>query len=88
MLGAVLLCMQHQKAVKNLLWEAAVLPVLQTFLSSPAPPPSPHTHRSNYLPVSEELHMVPRSPMGPVCVTQVPGLFVFTGIGDSCYSSK
>lgn len=44
MLGAVLLCMQHQKAVKNLLWEAAVVPVLQTFLSSPAPPPPPHTH--------------------------------------------
>lgn len=86
MLGAVLLCMQHQKAVKNLLREAAILPVLQTFLSSPATPPNPH--QSNYLPVSAELHMVPRSPMGPVCVTRVPGLFVFTGIGDSCYTSK
>lgn len=67
-------------------WEAAILPVLQTFLSSPATPPNPH--QSNYLPVSAELHMVPRSPMGSVCVTWVPGLFVFIGIGDSCYTSK
>lgn len=47
-----------------------------------------HTHQSNYLLVPEELHVVPRSPVGPGCVTQVPGLLVFTGVGDSCYSSK